>query len=168
MPVCVPTKECLVFHCVTCTSISRGFESKPLTNAPTVCNSSFFELIVVKTWCRDLIQLLNRFDCQFTTSFHISSHDVPCHKTKRSFSHATFHNQANFSVALADVDPRFEHLSVLVNHTFVRFSCALSALQEHMIKQRCRFSQINVFHPFLPHGIEILLLSSLFHIIQVF
>ena len=35
------TKEYLVFHCVTCTSISRGFESRPLINALTVCNSSF-------------------------------------------------------------------------------------------------------------------------------
>ena len=39
-------------------------------NAPTVCNSSFFELIVVKTWCRNLIQLLHRFVCHFAISFN--------------------------------------------------------------------------------------------------
>ena len=38
--------------------------------SPNVSNSSFFELIVVKTWCGSLGQLLNRFIRQFAISFH--------------------------------------------------------------------------------------------------
>ena len=37
-----------------------------------------------------------------------------------------------------------------------------------MIKKRCKFSQINVFHPFLPHRIKVLLLSIACNFIHVY
>ena len=127
----------------------------------------FFELIVVKTWCRALIQLLNRFVCQFTTSVNaflrMSSHVIrPSDRFRVRFLTA----KQLFSCPGKDL--RFEHLSVLVKHTFVRFSCALSASEVHKIKERCWFSQINVFHPFLPHRIKVLLLSSECNVIHVY
>ena len=39
-------------------------------NSPTVPNSSFFELMVVKTWCGDLAQLLDCLVCQFAVPFN--------------------------------------------------------------------------------------------------
>ena len=42
----------------------------------------FFEMIVVKTWCGDLMQLLNLCYLPFRNIFPpISSHDLPCHNT---------------------------------------------------------------------------------------
>ena len=49
-----------------------------------------------------------------------------------------------------------------------RFAFALSASQVHVIKKRRGLLQINVFHQFLPHQIEILLLSIQFHVIHVY
>ena len=43
-----------------------------LDNSPTVSNSSFFELMTVKTWCGDLIQLLDCLVCQYISS-HVPS-----------------------------------------------------------------------------------------------
>ena len=67
----------------------------------------------------------------------ISSHVLPCHKTERSCSRAIFQNQATFQF----LRQRYIHdsniYSVLLNPTFVKFTFASSASQEHM-----RFSQI--------------------------
>ena len=42
-----------------------------------------FEVMVVQAWSRDFVQLFSLFLCQFIIFFpRISSHDLPCHKTK--------------------------------------------------------------------------------------
>ena len=123
-------------------------------NAPTVCNSSFFELIVVKTRCRNLIQLLHRFVCRFAISFN-------------AFLLMTFHviipgdgyrvrflpTQLTFSVALAEIRDTniFLDSSTIL---FVQFAFMLSASQVHVVKKRCRFSEINLLQKKSGHCIS--------------
>ena len=118
-----------------------------------------FEVTVIKKWCRDLVQLLNRFLCHFAISFH-------------AFLRMTFHvikPSDRFRVGFLPTmqlfncssgDSWLEHLSFFINNTFVRFAITMSASQVHMVKKWCRFHQINEFHSFLPHAVEVLLHSS--------
>ena len=116
------------------------------------------ELMVVETWCRDLVQLLwlciSQFTIPFNALFSITFHVII---TSDSFR-LRFWQPGNFSVAAAD--SWFEHFSLFMNHTFVRFTFTISASQVHVVKKRCWFSQVNQFHHFLPHRIEVSLLSS--------
>ena len=57
-------------------------------------------------------------------------------------------------------DSWFEHLLVFLNNVLVRFAFTLSTSQIHVVKKRCRLSEINQLHQLLPHGTQILLSSS--------
>ena len=62
---------------------------------------------------------------------------------------------------------RFKHGSVIVHNIFVYFTLSLSAAPKHMVKERCRLSQINVFHSYFQSRIDVLFLSSQFHIVHI-
>ena len=47
------------------------------------------------------------------------------------------------------------------------FTLSLSASQVYMIKERCWFSQIDFFIQYFPHRINVLFLSSQFHVIHI-
>ena len=140
MPVCVPTRECLVFHCVTCTSISRGLESRPLTNVPTVSNSSFcLNGLSSRHGVETLCSCSTFVFCRFAIFPRLS---CPTMSFDQAIAFAcVFSQPSNFSVAATKIcySNIFLYSS---NPTFVRFTFALSASQIHMIKKRCRFSQI--------------------------
>ena len=132
-------------------------------NAPTVCSSSFFEVMVVKTWCRDLNQLLIVFVCQNATSFN---HVLPYHKTKRLFLRQVSPNRVTFSVAPAEI--RKSNIFVCSSTMFsFDLQFTLITTQIHVINERCRFSRINQLDQFLPRGTQILLSSSHFDVIHV-
>ena len=89
------------------------------------------------------------FSCStvlFAVSQYLSTHFFAC--PPMSFDQAVvfasdFSQPRNFSVALADVDPRFEHISVLINHTFVRFTFTLSAQEKMEVLPDQRVSSIS-------------------------
>ena len=121
--------------------------------------------MVAKTWCGELVQLLHCFVCHFAVPFNTFLRmTFHFERTRRNVC-TIFSDSSNF-FSCSCSDARFELFTVLVTHTFVRFTFALSASQLHVIKGQRRLSQINVFHQFLPHGIEILLLSSQFDVIH--
>ena len=79
------------------------FKSRLSTILPPFPILLFFFLMVVKTWCRDFVQLLNYFVCQFAISFHtflrMSFHVV----TPRSNVCIIFSDSSNFSVGPAEI-----------------------------------------------------------------
>ena len=64
---CQTTKRSIVFACDSSHPGKLLLRDSKIILCP---NSFFFEVMVVKTWCRDLLQMHNRFIRQFATSFH--------------------------------------------------------------------------------------------------
>ena len=93
---------------------------------------------------------------------HISWHDLPCHRTTKKY--ADFPSMVIFQLLLRNSG--FKHGSVIVNNIFAYFTLSLSTSQVYMIKERCWFSQINLFVQYFPHRINILFLSSQFDVIH--
>ena len=94
---------------------------------------------------------------------HISSHDLPCHKTMKKYE--DFESMEVFQFSRGN--SRFEHGSVIVHNIFAYFTLSLSAAQVYMIKERCWFSQIDFFIEYFPHRINVLFLSSQFYVIHI-
>ena len=63
---------------------------------------------------------------------------------------------------------RFKHGSVIVNNIFAYFTLSLSAVQVYMIKERSWFSQIDFFIEYFSHLINVLFLSSQFHVASTY
>ena len=110
-------------------NISAQFESKP------VSKYSFFEVMVVKTWCRHLAQLLNRCILQIAISFNtflrMTFHVIgPNDRFRLRFS-----QQSNFSVAPAEIRDANIFSVLINNNTFVRLAFTFSASQGHVVKK---------------------------------
>ena len=99
----------------------------------------------------------------------ISLHDLPCHRPmKISFRHQVspwlsfllFFNSSRRN-------PWFEHTSVIIQDILADLTLSLSATQTNMVKEWCRFFQINVFHEYLQHWVYVLFLSSQFYFVRI-
>ena len=88
----------------------------------------------------------------------ISLHDPPYHKTMKKYEDF----EGMVVSLLSPRNSRFKHGSVIVHNIFAYLTLSLSAPQEHMIQERCWFSQIDFFIKCFPHRIKILFLSSQF------
>ena len=64
-------------------------------------------------------------------------------------------------------NPGFEHISVIIYNIFAYLPFSLSTNHINMVKKWCRFSQINVFHEYFPHSINILFLSSQCYLVHI-
>ena len=60
------------------------------------------------------------------------------------------------------------YLRISLNNCFIRFALTLSTSQIHVSRNEKRFVKIHIFHPFLPHGSHILLLSCHFDVIHTY
>ena len=111
------------------------------------------EVMVVKTWISDFVELLNRFVCMFAISFHsFSLHDLPCHRTMRKcllqillnkvilqdrqLIHIIrprcnlcfrFHKTIFYA---SSWHPGFKQISAIVHNIFPYYAFALSATQK--------------------------------------
>ena len=115
-------------------------------------------MMVIDAWSGYFVELLSRFVCQLTISFH-------------TFLGMTFH------VIWPRRDTHFPSMVIfllLLRKFWIQtwfcncqqylglFTLSLSALQVYMIQDRCWFSQINFFVQYFPQRINILFLSSQF------
>ena len=98
-------------------------------------NSSLFELVVVKTRCRDFKQVLNRFIRQLTIFQQKSSHDRPYQKDQTSVSQAIFTSQITFQLFRR----RFVILTSFrfLKHTSIQFEFTLSISQLNTVNKWC-------------------------------
>ena len=72
---------------------------------------------------------------------HISWHGLPHRRTTKKY--ADFPSMVIFSCSCRNSG--FKHGSVIVKNKFAYFTLSLSTPQGDMVKERCWFSQINVF-----------------------
>ena len=54
----------------------------------------------------------------------------------------------------------------IVHNFFAWLTFSLNATQINVAKEWCRFSQINVFHEYFPHWVNVQFLSSQFYIVH--
>ena len=84
--VCSLTLEYQVFQYAPSKSISEQFESMFLTILQRI-SIFIFEMMVMNSWNRYIVQLLSRLVCQLTISFqHISCHDFPYRRTTKKYT----------------------------------------------------------------------------------
>ena len=99
----------------------------------------FFDVMVINAWSWYFVELLSRFVCQLTISFH-------------TFLGMTFHVigprrntmilRAWYFFSSTRGNSRFKHGSVIVSNIFAYFTFFCTS-QVFMIKERCWLSQIN-------------------------
>ena len=76
-------------------------------------------------------------------------------------SASSFPEQSSFSSAPAEILDS-NTLSVLVYNIFACLTFSLSATQIYGVQERCWFAQIDFFHKYFPHWVNVLLLPSQF------
>ena len=91
-PVCLRTKECLVYQFAPNVDILGNFESN-FWQLFHRFQLFLFEVMVVNAWCTESFYSPTR-----NVVSRISSRDLPCHKTKRSSSRAMSPSQAHFQL----------------------------------------------------------------------
>ena len=118
--------------------------------------------MAVKTWCGHLVQLIDCLVCQFAVPFNAF-----LRMSLRGGNIRTiFSDSSNFSdapVEIRDSNIFTVFLKTNLRQVYIRVQCIPSTRNQETMWTR----QINVFHPFLQHGIDILLLSSQFDVIHV-
>ena len=166
VPVCLRTIECRVHQFVQ----NRGISGRVRAHFLQFSNRFqffIFEDMIIQAWNRDFILLLNVFMRRFTKSVHaflrMTFHAV---RPSDGFRDRLFPTRWLFSCSSGD--SWFEHLFVFLNDTFIRFAFTLIVSQVHVVKKWCRFSQVNQFHQFLRHKIEVFPSFSHFDVIHVY
>ena len=162
--VCSLTLECLVYQCVPNTHISGQFESMFLT---------ILQQIPVLLWIGGhqgtelrlctVAELFYQPACY--TAPHISLHDLPYRRTMLRCLHQLSPNKVIFLLVLWRSWIRTYFL--IVDNIFVCFELPLSAHQVDVVKEWCWFSQIDLFHQYFPHWIDVLFLSSQFYVVHI-
>ena len=122
----------------------------------TFCFQFFiFDLVIVQTKMRNVVQLLRLFVCQFAITFHaFSSMSLHVVGTRWSFR-ASFVPSWSF-LGCSNKNMGFEHLVVLSDNFLVGFAFPLDTSFVIVIKKWCWFLNVNVFHQCLPHKSKIL------------
>ena len=117
--------------------------------------------MVVKTWCGHLEQLLDCLVYQFAVPFNTFLRM----SLRGGNIRIIFTDSGNFSHAPVEIRDS-NILCILktnLRQVYIRVQCIPSTRNQETMWTR----QINVVHPFLQHGIDILLLSSQFDVIHV-
>ena len=155
--------EYRVVQYVPSISISEPFENT-LWQISHGFQFFFCDVMVINAWSWYFVELLSRPVCQLTVSFHTFL-GMTLHIIGPRTDSQIFRVWQLFSSPCGN--SRFEHGSVIVHNFFVFFTLSLNTSQVYMIKEWCWFSQINFFVEYFPHRINILFLSSQFHVIHI-
>ena len=123
--------------------------------------------MVVQAWCCNIKKLLSCFVRQFAISFHTLL------RMTLPFVGPWGHVRVRFpwTRQLSYSSSRYsgsEHALVIVYNFFACLTFWLNATQVNMVKEWCRLSHINVFHKYLPHWINVLILFSHFLILSTY
>ena len=116
----------------------------------------FFELMVIKTWSWDFVQLLSCCSSQLAISLHAFL-CMTFHSTGPCWDVCIKSHPNKVILLLLQRDPGFEHIFVIVDNFFACFAIPLSALQVDVVKEWCWFSTMDrcsvTFQPILcrPH-----------------